>query len=424
MNTNKLTAAIKNRGAFITDWQLLKGSALLSAGTVIARVLGFAFSIVLAGVFTPGDFGAIQYSITVASVVGIVSQPMGQHVLARFVGKYSKDQDKLNRIVTHIVVLLAGLFLISLIIAAPFLSAVQQLSIGVLIIYLGETLFYAYWGLASGSQKANKLTILYLGSNLFQLILVFLVFQVFGSRSTMLALVIYGSSYLLPLILLQKFSPLPIQFVSNWSDRETFVEVLKFSFPKFISHASFVGYRSLDIFLLKYFSTPEELGAYLLTRTLVSVFMFVPRGISSLLMPKVASVGDEEAKKSLNQMLVISLLINFAIFTIYMLLNDWAISNVFGAGYKLDLLTNAIMGLTAIVLGVYELANSYSVGKGKPAIETLGYLIAVALIFIVGVILVPTMNSLGVAIAKAVGIGVAFIPFLLMQKKTNGIKKI
>ncbi|MCB2180232.1 oligosaccharide flippase family protein [bacterium] len=415
----KLKTAINHFTSKITDWQLLKGSAMISIGTIVARVLGFAFSIVLARIFTTGDYGAIQYSITVASVVGIVSQPMGQHVLSRFIGRYSKDPEKLNQMVAHIVTLLAITFILSLIIAAPFLNAIHQLSIGVLVIFFGETLFYSYWGMAAGTQNANKLTIAYLSSNLFQLILVVLAFQVFNSQSTMLALIIYGSSYLLPLLILQFFYPLPIKFHTVKYNKEIFIEIIKFSFPKLVSHASYIGYRSLDIFLLEYYSTPKELGAYLLSRTIVSVFLFIPRGISSLLMPKVASVDDAEAKNSLNQMVIISLAINVLIFAFYMLFNDWAISTVFGENYKLNMLTYAIMGLTAIFVGMYDLINSYSVGKGSPAIETFGYLIAVALIFGIGSILVPNMHALGIAIAKAVGIFAAFIPFTLAQRKAR-----
>ena len=98
-NRSRISTAISLRSIreqFLEwDWNLAKSSAIFSLGQAFAGLLGFAFSVVLGRAFTPSEYGAIQYAIAIACVVSIGTQPYGQHVIARFIGKYKDNTEKL-----------------------------------------------------------------------------------------------------------------------------------------------------------------------------------------------------------------------------------------------------------------------------------------------------------------------------------------
>ena len=193
------------------DWVFIRGSALLVVGLTLGKFLGFAFSLVLAAAFTPGEYGAFQYTITLAMIMAIATQPFGQHVLARFISKHREDVHQLRQVLTNAWVVWVGLCGLTLLVSLPVLSIIGQLNAGVLAILAGTTLFYAYWGLARGFSAPGKLTVAYVGSNVIQLALAFLLIRVAAWRSTLLAELVYGLSYLLPLALLQIFWPFSLQ---------------------------------------------------------------------------------------------------------------------------------------------------------------------------------------------------------------------
>ena len=115
------------------DWSLLKGSALISIGTAVARVLGLAYSLVLAAAFPANDYGVIRYAIAVASIVAIGTQPFGQHVFARFVGKHSTDPEKLDSVLSNGFFILPLIFVLTLVIAVPVLYSLGTYNIGILV---------------------------------------------------------------------------------------------------------------------------------------------------------------------------------------------------------------------------------------------------------------------------------------------------
>ena len=50
------------------DWRFIRGSSLISIGIAAARIVGFAFSFLLARALTTDDFGFVQYALTLANV--------------------------------------------------------------------------------------------------------------------------------------------------------------------------------------------------------------------------------------------------------------------------------------------------------------------------------------------------------------------
>lgn len=385
------------------DQNLIAGSALLSVGMAFARILGFAYSLVLAKAFTSEDYGAIQYAITLSMVVSIGTQPFGQHVVARFVGKYKDDAYQLRRILANAWAILAILFGLTLLVAVPVLSALGKLNLGILIIFLGTTLFYAYWGLSRGFLAPNKLTAAYSGSNLLQLVLVLFLIYFLGIRSPSLALLIYGLSYLVPLALLQIFWPFPVRLELSLLRRDVIGELIRFSQPIWVSHACFMLYNSIDVLLLERHSGTAAVGVYMVAKTLALVFLFVPTGIATLLMPKAAALPRKAHPALLRRMLALSLLIDGVILIAYLFLGGRFVQSVFGPEYVMEMRTSIVLALGMIVIGAESVVSAVVVGSGRPGIETISRIVAVLAAASVGLLLIPVSGMLGAATSLSMG---------------------
>ena len=385
------------------DWEFVRGSAVLSVGMAAARALGLAFSLVLARAFTPTDFGTIQYGITLAMTVAIGTMPFGQHVLARFIGKYKADAEQLDRILSNAWIILAVLFGLTLLVSVPVLSILDRLNVGVLVTFAGVTLFYTYWGMSSGFQAPARLTIAYLGSNIVQIVLVWSTIFVLHIRSPLLALVLYGASYFLPVAILQRFWPLPARVRPSRPRRDVIREIFKFSWLIWVSHAGFMLYSSISTLLLEHYSGSAAVGVYALASTLSLVFLFLPRGIATLLMPQAAAGCGQAHRRLIEKTLVLSLGINGVILAVYLALVRWFVQSAFGPEYVADMSTCVILAVTSIVSGVHTMITAVLVGSGQPEIETLSRGVAVLFVAGTGWLLIPGHGLQGAAIAELLG---------------------
>lgn len=400
---------MKNERNFFTrrlgelDWSLIKGSTLISLGTALARVLGLAFSLVLAAVFTSGEYGEVRYSIAVASIVSIITMPFGQHVISRFVSKFRSDSTKLNAILTNGLFILPCLFLLTLLITIPVLLGMGKFNIGILAIFFGETLFYAYWGLTSGFLEPKRLTVAYLGSNLIQIILVFVLIKILAIHSTTLALLIYGLSYLLPLTLLMILWPLPGKVGRQAFDRKVVGELLRFSIPIWISHASYTFSVTFDLIFLERLGNASQLGAYSLSKTLASLFIIVPSGISTLLMPKVAASNQRSHGPLLWKMVIITLVLDGIALLAYIPFARPLTERIFGADYLVPVIVSLLLAIYMILYGIHSLMTAVYVGHGKPQIESVSRVVELAVTLAGSLIFIPALGMLGAAIAMLAG---------------------
>ena len=397
------------------DWSLVKGSALLSIGMALARILGLAFSLILASAFSASEYGEVRYSIAVASIVAIGTMPLGQHVLARFVSKYQNDQNRLDVVLSNFFLILPVVFLATLMIAAPILLMLGKFNIGILVIFLGETLFYTYWGLSSGFLESRRLTVAYLGSNFVQIILVFVLIQMLEIHSPTLALLIYGLSYLLPLALLVIFWPLPGHPRFHLINGKVMGELLLFSFPVWISHACYTLSISIDFLLLESLGSEGQLGAYSLSKTLAGMFLIVPSGISTLLMPKVASSPQKGHSQLLIRMLTITLLVDALALMVYLPLAQPLTQRIFGGDYLVPFAVSFVLSMYMILYGIHGLVTAVFVGNGKPQFESFSRVIELIITALCCWILIPVYGGMGAAIALLTGKGAALVIYMLLR---------
>lgn len=385
------------------DWPFFRDSALLTFGMILARGVGFIVTMLEARLFVPADFGVIQYAISVAGIIAIGLQPFGQHVLSRYVGMLKDKPAQLREHLSNIWGIMGIVFLISFVLAIPFLLITGKFNIGILVIFLGTGSYYAYYGMARGFLAPGRLVLVDVGNNLLKVFLILWLIQSLGIRSTLLAMFIQGLACFVPIILLQYFKPLPNTFDLSLINRDTTKSILKFSFPVWISHASYILYATIAILFLEYFTDTTMVGIFSLATTISIALSFFPNGLATFLLPKVAGAPDKRHRPLLVNALVLALSSNFLLVVAYYFFAPWLVETLFGRNY---LVYPEVFVLTAIVAalgGAHTIITSVYVGKGRAQEETKSRLIALLVTLVSCWLLIPTYGVIGAAWANLFG---------------------
>ena len=386
--------------------EFIRSSGMISIGVALARLLGFGFSMVLARVLIPEDYGFIQYSLTLANFVALLTIPFGQHVLARFIGGVKDQPEDLQAFLSTAWIMLLGLVGVTLLVAVPVLALIGRLNLGVIVVFLGFTLHFGYYGLARGFLAPGRLTIAYLGSNVVQLIAIVLVYVVLRETSPMPALIIYGASYLLPIALLQWRHPFPMRFRLALPDRASVRRVLKYAAPIWASHVAYILYAGVDVLLIQHFLGDAAVGVYALTKTLTMLLSFVPTGISTVLLPRIAAEQRGGHLPLVRNTILASLGVNALVLVVMVIGYQPFIRLVFDEVYVVPLIVLLLLALSEIAFGVHGIVTAVLLGSDQPQWETVSRVVVVIVSVLAGVILIPRWGLTGAALMMALG-GVA-----------------
>ncbi len=398
------------------DWQFIRGSSGIMMGITLARILGFSFSFLLARTLAPDAFGSVQYTITLATLVAILTVPFAEQVMPWFLSHYRDDAEKQVAAISSGAVLLGVLTLVSLGIATLVLALVGRLSLPVLVIFGGITLFNTYSGLGRGFLASGRLLIAYVASNALQLIAVIVALLLLGEDATVAVLLIYGLSYVLPITLLQIARPFPLRFSIRAVRWEMIREFLRYSVPVWLSHTLFTVTFALDILMIERFHGEASVGIYSLTKTIVMGFSFVSQGIAMLLMPKVAAVNQSDGRRIFYSGLALTLGVNLAALIPFALIYPWFMQTLVGAEYYLGMSFALLMAASGIIYSVHAIVTAYLLGRKLPALETTSRLIILVTMVISGSLLIPPLGALGAAWSAVISasVGVLSYPVILI----------
>lgn len=389
------------------DWRFLRSSTMLTLGLAVARILGLAFSLVLARLLQPDLYGYIQYTIALAGVMAMGTQPFGQHMFARLVGKYRSDLDQFYRYINSAWFVLGGVFALTLIVATPILFATDNFSVGLIAVYVGLTVFYTYYGLARGFLDNNRLLAAVMFSNIAQIVLILFVYLVLGSQSPLPALLIYGGTYLLPVLLLA-FSPFQLPILRfRRPDWPIVRQIVRLSFPIWVAHACYVIFVALDLLFLEANATDTEMGVYALARTLSTGFTLVTMGINTTLMPKIAGAPKDQHGKLLRQALTYHLGLSLAVLFVYAFVYNPLVTLVFGAQYAVGPEVYLILAVGQVIGQTHTVITAAMVGGDRAVIDTYSMILTVIGTLIAGFIFVPAYGPAGAALTFCIGASIS-----------------
>jgi O-antigen/teichoic acid export membrane protein len=390
--------------------RFFKSSILLAGGFAIARVLGLFFSLLLVRVLPAESYGAIQYSILLAGIIAIGTQPLMQHAAARFVSVSRADPERLNRVVSTSFWLLGIVTVLTLVVVACISLVTGVFDLGALIIFLGFTVYYGYYGLARGFEDSPRLSLLFIGSNLIQFVALLVVYYALASRATLPALLIYGGSYILAVAALLIVRPLPVRPRLALVDRAVGAEIARFSLPVWASHAMFALGAAGEVLVLTALVGEAAAGVFAFTRTLTMAFDFLPSAISTIIMPRVANATGER----LTQISVgLVLLVNLGMGAVFLLLYPWFVTTFFDASYLLPVPQVLLMIVAQTLGGIHGILAGVVVGRNRPTVEFINRLLWVICLYASCYLLIPRLGIEGAILAGLLTVIVCIAAFLI-----------
>jgi O-antigen/teichoic acid export membrane protein len=396
LNTVKTLNGTISQKIKALNWiDVLNSSAILSIGIAAARALALAFSLLLARAFVPEDFGYVQYMIALANVFAIGTQAFTQHILARTVARYKADSERLDKELSNYWIVLSVLYLGTLAVTIPALLLSDRFNYGVFIVFTGTTLFYTYYGLSRGFMSNFKLLVAYVGSNLVQLIATVAFIILPGSKSTFLALFIYGMSYVPPIVALFIFAPFPFKFRFARPERAIIGPLVASSVPVWISQVCFMILTVIDVLYLERFHGTAAVGVYSLSKTLCMVFAFSQMAINTTLMPKIAALPEEQHMPLLKKALLANTAVNFAFLVVFALTYNWIVGNVFSPEYVIPIHVPVAVALACIGMSTHSVLSAVYVGSFRARVETISLIVGVVVAVVVGLLVIPTQALFG-----------------------------
>lgn len=394
MTISAVTQKLRN-----VNWSFIKTSLSTTVGLAIGRVLGLAFSLVLARALRPADYGVVQYSIALAGFVSIGTQAFGQHMFALLIGKHSRDEQQLALFMNNAWAILVSTLALTLLVATPILASMGYLNIGVMAVFIGNTVFYAYYGITRGYLSMNRLTVAFAASNVVQLAAVFVIYVVFHNQSPVPALIAYGTSYFLPLLLLQIYTPVSLHLRLVKPRRDVIQSILHSWTPILVSHTLYTV-SGVEFIILGQYVDERAVGRYAFTRTLNAMFGFLPMALNTFLMPSVARAPHHERRRLLRDALLWLLMASALMFVMYVVGYNWIVEKFFGPQYVNGPEVFVVLALSANIAAIHGVTSAFYVGSDRARYETISLVISVAANIVSAFALIPAFGAAGAALSS------------------------
>jgi O-antigen/teichoic acid export membrane protein len=247
-------------------------------------------------------------------------------------------------------------------------------------------------------MASTQLILLQIGHGLAGLGAVVLVYVVLGERSPVPALILYGVTFLVPIALLQIVKPLPVGLRLVRPQRDLSLHVLRFSLPIWGSHISYVLYAGIDILLIERFLGTAAVGRYALTKTLTQLLTFVPMGITTMLLPRVAAQRDAHLGRMLLSVIAVSVVINLVAMIALVVVYRWFIGMFFDPAYDVGIVVLILMSLSEVIFGIHTIVTAALIGRDKPQWETASRAIIMVVAVALGIVLIPAYGLSGAAL--------------------------
>jgi len=154
----------------------------------------------------------------------------------------------------------------------------------------------------------------------------------------------------------------------------------------------------MDVLLIERFADTASVGLYTLTKTLIALFGFVPLGLMTVVLPKVASLPEHEHMRVLKRALLLVTVANGAALIVFLVGYRWFIGTFFGESYIVPMEVVLMLAFGEILFGYHSIITAMLIGGNNPQLETVSRILIVITAFTFGMILIPRLGLLGAGI--------------------------
>jgi O-antigen/teichoic acid export membrane protein len=158
----------------------------------------------------------------------------------------------------------------------------------------------------------------------------------------------------------------------------------------------------LDILLISLFLPSAEVAYYKLGVGLLERIWLVPKSLSTLLFPAVASTSGSAGEYLAARVCRNTVSILLMCISILMIFADPLITLLYGVDFLPAVLPMRILGLGIVFMGISRILFTYFNGKGRTEINVYAPLLSMILNFVLNIILIPRYGIAGAAFASLI----------------------
>jgi O-antigen/teichoic acid export membrane protein len=352
---------------------LIKGSAVVTIGTLVSGVLSYAYSSLMGRMLGPADFGDLgainAYFVLLTAVGGgLLTVTMyytsslsasGNLVgVARFYRKLIKIVFLASLVMTIIVVLTAPL-------VADFFSIKDSRSLAfALSSIVASLLLVVNRGVLQGSQKFGQLTISNILEYGIKLVVAYILVRA--------GLALGGATLAIPIAAISTFliTFLPLRQVlkvdsskqqeatSHFPNKK---EIALYFLPALASNALLLLLMNTDILLAKRYFEAEIAGQYIAVSTVAKIIFYITGPITSVMFPLIASQRSRGEKHYLTLVgsAIITVLGSMLILALYAVFDKEIVTALYGAQYQALSKYLPISAILVILLSLVNLMSQY-----------------------------------------------------------------
>ncbi|MCX8174023.1 MAG: polysaccharide biosynthesis C-terminal domain-containing protein [Thermoplasmata archaeon] len=368
----------------------LVSTLTVGAGNLVGYALNLVFFLLAARFLLFEDFGIFRYLVSVGMIfynslfAGIYT------TMTRFLSAEKTPATGSNILCFSTLLLLASLPLMA------FLGGVA-LCLITLSFFISQFV-YAY---LRGIRAYASLSLYLVGVNAIRIALLGLLY-VFSP-----GIVLFSSIYLAAAV-----APLP--FILSRADANVFhgplqkallKRLIKFSLPLYGSSIAYILVANLDAVFIKQFLSGAELSCYMAAKTLMTVFVFAPFAVSTVILPETAR--NREIWRNLKFGLVVTAGVSLLLAIPFCLLPELVLGVVYPETYLPAARVLPLLSIAMVLFACSDVFASVWTGAGKPLYEGVVLGIAAVADGLLLYFLLPVMGITGAALALLIAYGTA-----------------
>ncbi|MEM3444720.1 MAG: polysaccharide biosynthesis C-terminal domain-containing protein [Thermoplasmata archaeon] len=362
----------------------------VGAGNIVGYALNLIFFLLAARFLLFEEFGVFRYLVSVGMIF----------YNSLFAGLYTTmtrflSAEKTPATAGNVLCLSAILLLPSL----PVMALIGGLSLCLITLsFFASQYAYAY---LRGIRAYSSLSLYLVSVNCLRIALLASLY--FTSPDTLRFSFIYLLAALLPL----PFLPAKHSFARYRLEKTLVKRIVRFASPLYVSGIAYILVANLDAVFVKTYLSPSELSCYMAAKTLMTVFIFAPFAVSTVLLPETAK--QSEIGKNLGFGLFLVGTVSFLLALPFLLFPENIVLILYPENYIATAGVLPVLSIAMVLFACSDVFASVWTGAGKPLYEGAVLGIAAAGDAVLLYILVPKMGMLGAAFALLIAYGIAIL---------------
>jgi O-antigen/teichoic acid export membrane protein len=369
----------------------------------------------------PHGFGVLRYTTTLALLALGASQVLAT-ALNRELGAARNDRARYPALIGSASVVALAIFATAAVLLlaahAGGLTGSADLA-GLLVVLLGFATFQLYYAIARGCGDFTRAAAVYAGGSFFQLV-TFIGIVLVTRPGPTAALVVFGVSTLLPILLYETIRPV-LRTSGFRVDRRALAIFWRLGSPLLVAQIGYAVWSSADSIWVENTLGTANVGIYGAAKTLSQVFLVVTVGVNGVVLPRAAELVSagrvQEATRLVHSAAagVMTLIAVMAAVTVA--IRSPLLDMVYGDRYAAAAGALSALAISASLYGAFQTLCMGAVAFARPRVYTAGMTTAAAALL--SLLLLGHGHSPAFAawaVAASIGAGLACVLLVLVRR--------